>query len=83
MMQRKLDDIQKQFDISREENSKNEKEIRELSSKAESRGNHIDSLKMELSVLNTNLQKLSNESNIHQDSLKKQVRHSTTQLHCR
>lgn len=72
-LKRKLDDIQKQFDISREENSKNEEEIRELSSKAESRGNHIDSLKMELSVLNTNLQKLSNESNIHQDSLKKQV----------
>jgi len=80
LVQKKLADIQSQFNTSRDENSKREKEIRELTSQTESRGNHIESLKLELSVLNTELQKLSNESKLHQDSLKKQVCHLTVTL---
>lgn len=72
-MQKTLADIQLHLDTSRSENSKHEKEIHELNATAESRGNQIDMLKLELSVLNTNLQKLTNESNLYQDSLKKQV----------
>lgn len=68
-----LDAIQSQLETYRSETEKQKTEIRQLTAKAESNGSEVDKLRLEISVVNGELQKARTGSAVQVESLRKRV----------